>query len=127
MTEWSTAEVWLERIKSQHRSSPEGYAWHQFWQWLGHAAPKGAGQPPRPLILAASGESASSKFRRLRDQLHWAHERGILADALRWLDARPLSEWNICPPNRWGESFHPALDDFEGGEGDDGDDGDQRH
>jgi hypothetical protein len=107
MTEWSTAEVWLERIKSQHRSSPEGYAWHQFWQWLGHAAPKGAGQPPRPLILAASGESASSKFHRLRDQLHWAHDRGILADALRWLDARPLDEWNVCPLERWGESFYP--------------------
>lgn len=121
MTDWSTAEAWLERIKSQHRSSPEGYAWHQFWKWLGKAAVHGAGEPPTPFILAASGESASSKFRRLRDQLRWAHDHGILTDALRWLDARPLAEWNICSPDRWGESFYPTFDDVEGDEGDEGD------
>jgi hypothetical protein len=106
MTDWSAAEVWLERIKSQHRSSPEGYAWHQFWEWLGDSAQKGAGKPPVPFILAASGESAASKFGRLREQLRWANERGILAEALQWLDKRPLEEWNTCPPDRWEESFY---------------------
>jgi hypothetical protein len=118
MTDWSTAETWLERIKSQHRSSPGGYAWHQFWEWLDNAAAHGAGEPPRPFILAASGESAASKFRRLRDQLRWAYDFGILADALRWLDARPLEEWNICLPGRWGESFYPTFGDVVDDEGD---------
>lgn len=107
MTDWSTTEVWLARIRSQHRSSPEGYAWHQFWQWLSEAARNGTGKPPMPFILAASCESAASKFGRLREQLRWAHDRGILADALRWLDARPMEEWNTCPPDRWEESFYP--------------------
>ena len=118
MTDWSTAEMWLERIKSQHRSSPEGYAWHRFWKWLEHAAAQGAGEPPRPFILGASAESAASKFCRLRDQLRWAHDHGILAAALRWLDARPLEEWNICMPSRWRESFYPTFDDVEDDDGD---------
>lgn len=124
MTDWSTAENWLERIKSQHQSSPGGYAWHQFWEWLGKAAVHGAREPPRPFILAASGESASSKFRRLRDQLRWAHDHGILDDAIRWLDARALAEWDICQEDHWDESSYPTFDDVEVDEGDEGDDGD---
>jgi len=111
MTDWSTAEAWLERTKAANRSSPIGYAWHEFWQWLERAAPTATRKPPVPFILAASGESASSKFNHLRDQLRWASDHGVLSGAIAWLDACPPDKWETRDAKRWGESFYPTFDD----------------
>ncbi len=108
--EWATAEDWLEQLQSQDRSSPDGFVWHQFWEWLAEAAAPRDGEPPMPFILAAAGESAKRKIDRLREQLRWAHDRGRLAAALRWLDARPPRAWHICSPDRWELSFYPTIE-----------------
>jgi hypothetical protein len=117
MTDWSDAEAWLERLKSQHRSSPDGSTWHLFWEWLHQNAATATRRPPMPMILAASSESAESKHQRLCEQLRWAHDHGIMADALRWLDECPREEWSVCPPDRWKRSFYPTLDDAEDDDG----------
>jgi hypothetical protein len=105
MTDWSDAEALLERLKSQHRSSPDARSWLHFWEWLHQNAASESRRPPKPMILAASAESAASKHHRLREQLRWAHDHGILADALRWLDSRPQENWETCSPSRWDKSF----------------------
>ncbi len=119
MTDWPTAEAWLERTKSANRSAPAGHAWHESWQWLERTVPNATSKPPKPFILAASAESAASKFHRLREQLRWASDHGILAQAIDWLDARPPDKWESHDPKRWGEPFYPTLDDGTEDEGDD--------
>jgi len=119
MTDWSTAEAWLERTKSANRSAPAGDAWHEFWHWLVHAAPRATRKPPVPFILAASAESAANKFDRLDEQLRWAFDNGILAMAIAWLDACPTNKWQTCAPAKWDESFFPEFDDVSDSEGDD--------
>jgi hypothetical protein len=121
MTEWSTAESWLERTKAANRSSPAGYAWHEFWQWLERSSPRAISKPPMPFILAASAESVANKFHRLREQLRWAFDHGILAGAIAWLDGCPPDKWETHEPKRWSESFYPTLDDVSYDEGDDTD------
>ena len=113
MTDWNTAVIWLERIKSEHRSSPTGSAWYDFYKRLYQTAPNAKNKPLMPFILAASAESAASKFGRLREQLRWAYDHGVLDDAIRWLDECPLEKWDTCPPHQWGMSFYPTLDDIE--------------
>jgi hypothetical protein len=95
MTDWSTAEAWLERTKAANRSSPAGYAWHQFWQWLGRASPRATSKPPMP------------------------SDHGILAEAIAWLDGCPPDKWETHDPKRWSESFYPTFDDVTDDEGDD--------
>ena len=109
MTDWQIAETWLNRTRAAHRCSPSGLAWHEFSQWLERAAPRATKKPPTPLILAASSEPAASKFDRLRDQLRWACDHGVLAEAIAWLDACPPEKWETCDPMRWGASFYPEA------------------
>jgi hypothetical protein len=111
MTDWQTAETCLSRTRAAHRSSPSGFAWHEFSQWLERAAPTATKKLPTPLILAASSEPAASKFDRLREQLHWACDHGVLAEAIAWLDACPLEKWETCDPASWGASSYPKCDD----------------
>jgi hypothetical protein len=119
MTDWATAESWLERTKAANRSSPAGYAWHEFWEWLVHAAPKAAKRPPMPFVLSGSAESAARKFHQLREQLRWACDNGVLAGAIAWLDACPPNNWQTCDPMRWNKSYYPTFDDVTDDEGDD--------
>jgi hypothetical protein len=117
MTDWSTAESWLEQTKAANRSSPAGYVWHEFWQWLERADPNAASRPPKPFILAPSAESAASKFQRLREQLRWAFDRGILAQAIAWLDGCPPDKWETHDAKRWRESSYPTFDNVTDDEG----------
>ena len=119
MTDWSVAEAWLERTKAANRSSPAAYLWHEFWQWLKRAVPRAIRKPPVPFILAASAESAANKIRRLSEQLRWAADHGILAEAIAWLDACAPDKWETHDPERWSESFYPTFDDITDDEGDD--------
>jgi hypothetical protein len=82
-------------------------------------APRGAGNPPKPFILGASGESAANKFYRLGEQLRWAFDQGMLTEAITWLDGCPSDKWETHDPERWGESFYPNFDDASDGQGDD--------
>jgi hypothetical protein len=119
VTDWSVAEAWLERTKAANCSSPAAYIWHEFWQWLKRAVPRAIRKPPVPFILAASAESAANKIRRLSEQLRWAADHGILAEAIAWLDACAPDKWETHDPERWSESFYPTFDDITDDEGDD--------
>ena len=118
MTDWPTAEAWLERTKSANRSAPAGHAWHEFWQWLERTVPNATSKPPKPFILAASAESAANKFHRLGEQLRWASNQGILAETIAWLDACPPDKWETHDANRSHETFYPTFDDVTDDEGD---------
>jgi hypothetical protein len=111
-TESDIAEF-LALIASEGRSSPAGYAWHQFWEWLDEQAPVFGGPPPVPLILAASSESAANKNQVLKEQLEWASKAGILEPALNRLKAIPAEKWNYCPASRWHKDSYPSLEDSE--------------
>ncbi len=111
MTDWSTAEAWLERTKAANRSSPTAQAWHRFWQSLQRGVPSATRTPPMPIILAGSAASAASKFDQLREQLRWACDHDVLAEAIAWLDACPPNDWQTCDPTRWNKSFFPTFDD----------------
>jgi hypothetical protein len=69
-----------------------------------------------PFILAASGESAVRKFHRRGEQLRWALDHGVLAQAITRLEACPPDQWGTFDSARWGMSFYPTDD-----EGDDAD------
>jgi hypothetical protein len=102
----------LVDLKGDGRHSPTD--WHPFYMFLkarkgrtlGFEEPRftlgppriGAepwrNEPARPLILAASGESAASKHARLGEQLYWAHAHGCLGEALRYLKMiLPTQSW----------------------------------
>jgi hypothetical protein len=51
MTDWSPAQAWLQQTKAANRSSPVGYVWHEFWQWLARAAPS----RNRPTLIVSAG------------------------------------------------------------------------
>jgi len=97
----------LERIKSEGRSSPAGQHWLAFHELLCQRSAKaGAGRPPVPLILAASGESNSSKHQRLEEQLRWAHANGVLAEAIEFLNGLPPEQWNLGTAENWHRSSY---------------------
>ena len=93
-------------LQADGRSSPKD--WHRFHLFL--KARKRAGQkdPPVPLILAASGESDASKYRRLTEQMQWAQEVGCLDGALQYLRDIPADEWNSCPLEQWNQESYPS-------------------
>ena len=101
-------EVFLGTLKEQGRSSPAGMHWQWFYEFLLAKRRQGQGNPPVPLILAASGESDASKHRRLGDQLRWAEANGCLADAIRSLTDLPAEDWNACPPAQWNQDSYPS-------------------
>ena len=92
----------LERIKTEGRSSPAGQHWAAFHDLLcRHAHRVGAERPPVPLILAASGVASSSKHQRLSAQLHWAQVNGVLTEALQFLADLQPDQWNMGAAENW--------------------------
>jgi hypothetical protein len=97
----------LERIKTEGRSSPAGMHWMAFHELLcSHAGAVGAKRPPMPLILAASGEADSTKHQRLGEQLRWAQEHGVLVEALQFLNALQPDQWNWGTAENWRRSSY---------------------
>ena len=95
----------LERIRTEGRSSPTGQQWAAFHDLLcRHALRVGVERPPVPLILAASGEASSSKHQRLSAQLHWAQVNGVLTEALQFLADLQQDQWNHCAAQNWHRS-----------------------
>ena len=80
--------------------------WHKFYQFLLTKKQPGQKEPPVPLILAASGESNSSKYARLSGQLEWALENGCIEDAIRYLEEISHDKWNSCPLERWEQDSY---------------------
>lgn len=100
-------DSFLERLKSNGYSSPAGQHWAAFYDLLAqHAQRTGVSRPFAPLILAASGESDSSKHYRLAEQLRWAEANGVLADALRFLTALQPNQWNQGSAESWHRSSY---------------------
>jgi hypothetical protein len=98
-------EAFLNNIKAENRSSP--YAWHDFYIYLkGCKTSDMDVDPIVPLILAASGASDADKHRRLGAQLQWAKDRGKLDQAIDWLEALPIADWNYCSPDKWQKSSY---------------------
>jgi len=97
----------LERIKTEGRSSPAGMHWMAFYELLcSHAGAVGANRPPMPLILAASGEADSTKHRRLGEQLRWAQANGALTEALQFLSDLAPDRWNRGTAENWYRSAY---------------------
>lgn len=97
----------LEQIKAEGRSSPAGQHWMAFHEVLRrHAARIGVSPPPVPFILAASGESDSSKHKRLEEQLRWAHANGALTEALEFLRGLRPDQWNSGTAENWHRSSY---------------------
>ena len=97
----SRVEEYLSDLKKAGRSSPDGIAWQQFFETLRKRKRSTGGDPPVPIILAASGESNAVKHRRLGAQLDWARENGCLDEALATLQSIPNDQWNIGSLTRW--------------------------
>jgi hypothetical protein len=103
----ASIDNFLGRIKAEDRSSPAGQHWAAFHELLcSHARRLDVRRPPMPLILAASGESDSSKYRRLAEQLHWAQANGVLAEALRFLTDLAPDQWNEGSTENWHRTFY---------------------
>ena len=96
----------LSDLKAGGRSSPAGDYWQRFYKLLQAKTKAGHGNPPVPMILAASGESDDSKHRRLSSQLQWALENGCLDDALDYLQGVPAEHWNSSTSERWDEDSY---------------------
>lgn len=79
----------LDSLREQGYSSPAGMHWHQFWVWLGKQTIDASAQPPKPLILAASGESSDVKHQRLIEQLKFAFDNGFAVSAVDRLKQFP--------------------------------------
>jgi hypothetical protein len=103
----SSINEFLERIKADGRSSPAEMHWGEFHEMLcRHGERVGAKRPLMPLILAASGESSSTKHYRLREQLRWAQDKGCLVEALHFLNDVPPEKWNRDTAENWNRSSY---------------------
>ncbi len=89
----------FDELRRQGRYAPRG--WHQFYRFLQSRKRVGEIGPPRPLILAAAGESPWRKRRRLLEQLDWARLNGCFDDALVRLVKLTAEEWDACPIDEW--------------------------
>ena len=69
--------------------------------WLCGQTKGASTQPPKPLILAASGESNDAKHHRLIEQLRFAWHHGLESEAISRLRKIPLENWNHGPLNDW--------------------------
>lgn len=102
-----SVKEFLDRIRQEGRSSPAGMYWDDFYNLLRRRAEAvGVAKPPVPLILAAAGESDSSKHRRLADQLAWAEANGVLPEALTFLAALSAEKWNHSSAEDWDRSSY---------------------
>lgn len=69
MTPTERKQAFLDQVKSEGRSSPEGIYWHNFYEFLkARKVRPESSDPPVPLILAAASESDASKHHRLSSQ-----------------------------------------------------------
>jgi len=91
----------LESLKTVGRSSPAGLHWQKYWESLRLWKSENDPDPPVPLILAASGESAWSKQQRLGAQLDWADKIGMLPEAIAILNSIPDECWIHVSPECW--------------------------
>ena len=94
-------EQFLNEIRLDGRSSPAGFHWHRFYEFLQSRKTESRGDPPVPLILAASGESNARKHECLAQQLEWASRHGILEEAIRFLHQIPVENWNRGALSTW--------------------------
>lgn len=92
---------YLDGLRKRGLSSPAGYHWAEFGEWLGSRAGPAAGKVPVPLVLAASGESNARKLSRLREQLAFALRNGFLAEAIEQLAKIDEQHWNRGTPEGW--------------------------
>jgi len=107
MTDEARIEGFLNDLKASWRSCPS--KWHEFHAFLlQHRAPDQP-KPPVPLILAASAESAASKHNRLGMQLRWASSVGLLAEALDYLSAIPVDQWEVSTASDWNRDSYPSF------------------
>ena len=105
MTADDRLQAFLNKIKAENRSSP--YAWHDFYTYLkGFKTNELDVDPIVPLILAASGASNAEKYQRLSAQLQWAKDRKKLDQAIDWLEALPIADWNYCSSDKWQKSSY---------------------
>jgi hypothetical protein len=102
----TTIDSLLVLLKEKGWSSPAGLEWQRFYEFLAKKRSPSQPTPPVPLILAASGESPSSKHRRLASQLAWAAEGGILPEAIHYLETLPEGKWNIHPLDKWNKDSY---------------------
>jgi hypothetical protein len=97
----------MKQLKAEGRSSPAGQHWAKFHEMLCHHSQRiGAGRPPVPLILAASGESDAAKHRRLAEQLYWAETNGVVSEALEFLRGLPEDHWNSNSVEKWNATSY---------------------
>jgi hypothetical protein len=92
---------YLDDLRNRGLSSPAGYHWAEFGEWLKNRAGPNAGKVPVPLILAASGESNARKLSRLKEQLVFALRNGFLAEAIEQLEKIDEQQWNRGTPEGW--------------------------
>jgi hypothetical protein len=102
-------QTFLDDIRKDGKSSPTGKYWNDFYEFLKEAKNTGEPDPPKPLILAASGESDESKHNRLLQQLQWALDQSYLDEALNYLKRLSI-DWNVGSLDDWNKS---SYFDFE--------------
>ena len=95
----------VERLRSEGKCSPVGPAWAGYYRKL-KALGRGGLTPPVPFILAAAGEAASAKLRRLRDELLWAQDQGCLQEAIQALLLVPEDEWETHSMEGWSKQSY---------------------
>ena len=104
MTE-AKIEEFIGLLRRKNLSSPIGRCWDKFYRVISDNFSCDP-LPPKPLILAASSEAASTKLARLKDQLLWALKEGRLDGAMNYLDNLPSGDWNHCPNENWNKSYY---------------------
>src|SRR5688500_16645073 len=100
----------LDEIKAQGKASPTGMYWNDFYLFLKRSKLTGEGNPPVPLILAASGESPASKQSRLEEQLSWALRNNCLDQAIEFLVNLEDHKWVTSPESRWNKDTYWTPD-----------------
>jgi len=103
-----TVEEILAKLAAEERVCPRADKWHELWLMLLNLYEEGLGGdigPPAPLVLAACGESNSSKHQCLADQLRYAKENGVLDKVVSFLMSLTADEWDCG-------DVHCSLDSY---------------
>jgi len=104
-----TVEEILATLAAEDRVCPEGGRWNELWLMLLKLYEEGLGgefEPPRPLVLAACGESNSAKHQRLEDHLRYAKEIGVLDEVESFLMSLTDDEWDCGDINSTTEAYY---------------------
>lgn len=111
-----TVEEILAKLAAEERVCPKGDKWVELWEMLPKVNREGVSEgwdgPPRPLILAACGESNSAKHQRLADHLRYAKENGVLDEIVSFLMSLPADEWECGDINSTTDGYF-ISDDLE--------------